>query len=360
MERFAIIPAAHGSSAFARLSRTRQGQIFEKHILNYGTLHYPGVRGGKVEIDEAFADTLIENFEAGVCDIVQVPLAGPNNEHSEDPTRNIGEVVEIVKRDNKIFVRIDVRDEVSAARMGKTLLGASAMLAMNYTDTRTLQKVGPTLLHVAITNRPYIPGLEDFTGELLAASADGVNDAVVLTAQTREDPMTLDEMLAELKADHGIDVTALQEAAQKGETAVALSAAVQDALGTSGIVSLSAGEEPTTEVLVKAITDAGESIVTLSNEVQSLKEADTKKDAEAHVDSLVRSGHILPKHRDAQVTLMLSNKDLFDELLPENPLVTLSNEQGTAEEPATDQTTAQSEVARLTASPGAAPYVKQS
>lgn len=366
MNGFAIIPQAQGSEGYVELSRTAQGRIFEKHILNFGTLIYPGVKGGKVNIDAAWAKRLIQNFNNKVCDIVQVPLAGANNEHTEDPTRNIGEVVGLVTRGKKIYAQIDARDELAAQRLGKTLIGASAMLHLNYTDTRTGEKVGPTLLHVAVTNRPYVVGLDDYQ-EIVAASAvgtgavDGMSDAVVLTAPNQEDKMTLDEIKAELRADHGIDVDALTLSASMVDSAVALTAAVQETLAETGMLTLS-NDEPSADDLVNAIKGAGEKIVSLSAENAEMKEAAAKKDAEHRVDGLIREGRVLPKNKDAQVQLLLSNSDLFEALLPEQPVVRLSQESGTDPvdpRPDADATAlAEAEVARLTATPAAATYVK--
>jgi hypothetical protein len=187
-----VVPQPQGADRFVSLSRSKQGRLFEKHILNLGALQYPGVAGGVVDIDADFADTLIRNFNDGVCDIVQVPLAGEKNEHTEDPSRNIGEVVALVRRGKKIYAQIDVRDDTAAPKMGKTLIGASAMLHLNYPNTATGKRVGPALLHVCVTNRPYVTGLEDYQ-EILAATAssvDGRGEPVLLTALTKEEPMT--------------------------------------------------------------------------------------------------------------------------------------------------------------------------
>jgi hypothetical protein len=360
MNGFAIVPPSNGEG-FVELSRTKKGRLFEKHILNYGELLYPGVKGGKVKIDDEWADTLITNFSNKVCDIVQVPKAGPNNEHTEDPDRNIGEVVGLAKRNGKIYAQIDARDEDAANRLGKTLLGASAMLHLNYKDTRTGEAVGPTLLHVAVTNRPYVTELEDYE-ELLAASADGTTDAVFLTATATEEQMTLDEMLASLKSDHNIDVPALQEKAANIDVAMALSNKIQDELVGTGLLRLTNGEDPSADDLIGAVTAAGEQIVNLTGRVDELVAASAKRDAETKVDGLIRTGHILPKNRDAQVTLLLSNSDLFDSLLPEKPIVKLSNTDAEAGFEKVDdehKTTVEDEVARLTALPAAAAYIRK-
>lgn len=354
MEGFAIVPPEKGDG-FVELSRSKQGRIFRKQILHYGDLLYPGVKGGKVKIDESFADTLKANFDNKICDIVQVPKAGPNNEHSEDPDRNIGEVVGIVKASNGVYVDIDARSESDADKLGKTLLGASAMMHLNYTDTKTGKAVGPTLLHVAITNRPFVTDLEEFK-EIVAASqvgADSTNRAVLLTAPSqKEKVMPLDELLAELKADHNIDVPALQETAANVAGAMALSNKIQEELVTTGLLKLSNGEEATADVLIGAVAEAGQKIVELSNKVDTLIEDGAKSAAGAQVEALVRSGHILPKNKDAMVELRLSNPTLFDQIVPDKPVVKLSNlgeESGFEAVDESHKETVETEIARLSA-----------
>lgn len=153
--------------SFVSLSRSKSGRLFRKHILSKGTLHYPGVRGGKVEITDEFLTKLSENFNNKICPIVQTPIVGDNNAHSEDPLRNIGEVVGLEIENGKLYSVIDARDENAAGKLGKTLIGASAMLSLDYTDTRTGKKAGPALLHVAITNRPHLTDLDDFQEVLM-------------------------------------------------------------------------------------------------------------------------------------------------------------------------------------------------
>lgn len=349
MDTFAIVPPPHNGEGFVELSRSKQGRVFEKHILNYGDLLYPKAPGGKVAIDDKFADTLIANFSNKVCDIVQVPKAGPNNEHTEDPDRNIGEVIGLVKRNNKVYAQIDARNEADADKLGKTLLGASAMMHLNYQDTRTGERVGPTLLHVAVTNRPYVVGLEEYS-EVIAASADGSSEAVFLTASTkRTNPMDLDEILGTLKADHGIDVPALQAKAADADTALALSNTIQEELVGTGILKLSnsAGEDIT---LVQAVTALGEQNVALSNELGTIKETAKTDSANARVEALVKSGHILPVKKAASVTLLLSNPSLFEELLPSKPIIKLSadgEEKGFETVDLSHDTTVSGEVERL-------------
>lgn len=370
MSDLVVVPQSPTAGTFVELSaaatstrKPAMGKVFRKQILNYGDLLYPKAPGGKVKIDDAFADRLIANFDAGVCPIVQVPKADMHNRHTEDVDRNMGEVIGLSKENGKIYADIDVRTD-DAAKVGKTLLGTSAMMNLDYIDTKTLSPVGPTLLHVLVTNRPYVTDLEDFS-EVIAASADGTGEAVLLAAPTKEDPVTtLDEAIAYLRDEHKIDVPALQKRAAEADKAVALSAKIQDELSESGLLKLSNGQEASADDLIGAVAEAGTKIVELSASVEALVEKDTKREAEARVDELVREGRVLTKNRDAQVKLLLSNSELFEELLPEKPLIKLSagdaDEFGSEPGQRHNADTVQSEIDRIANSDAAKQYIRQS
>ncbi len=390
-----IVPA-HGDGTgdgYVELARTKQGRLFRKHILNKGPLLHP-VTGDEITIDDTFVSTLTKNFKDGVCDIVQVPLANEKNEHSEDPARNIGEVIGIEARDDKVYALIDARDDGAAGKLGKTLLGASAMLHMNYTDTKTGKKVGPTLLHTCVTNRPYVTGLEDYE-EIVAATSDTSQRAVLLTPapapagtaqqtvpageptaepsaepnaaketddmgeapNTTETPakLSLEEMLTALKTDHNIDVSALQAKAAEGEQAASLSQALTKALTDSGVVKLTAAETtPSTEDVVGAVAELAGNNVKLTDRVNKLERAD----AEKTVDALVKSGHVMPKQRNAMVELKLTNPAMYEDLVPAEPLLKLTAEAGvTPPQDSAHTKDIDAEVARLSAL--LAPVTKQ-
>lgn len=349
MDQFVIVPAPRGDG-FVELSRSRMGRVFRKQILPFGKFHYGD---DVINVDEAMVDSLIQNFSSGVADIVQVPKVDGKNAHTEDPDRNIGEVIALTKTPKGLYADIDARTDDSE-KLGKTLLGASAMLHLNYTDTRTGKKAGPTLLHVAVTNRPHIVNLEGFE-EVIAASRGGADiseQVLVLRPADNEetDLMTREEMLAALKAEHGIDVEDLQAKAEVTDKSVALSNKIQEQLVTTGLLTLSNTDEPVdADTLIGAVVEAGNKIVELSGKVDGLMKDKAEATADAEVEKLVLSGHILPKKKDAMVTLFLKDKELFDQLVPEQPIVKLSHEEGL--EP-TDEAHAQSvdaEIVRLSA-----------
>jgi hypothetical protein len=338
---YAFTPGADGD--FIALSRSKKGRVFRKHILSKGVLNY---NGRKIQIDDGFLASIKKNFDSKVCDIVQVPVADSKNQHSEDPFRNIGEVIDIQVEDGKAYALIDVRDDAAAERIeNKLFLGASAMLHMNYTDSRDGERKGPTVLHVAVTNRPHELDLEEY--ELLAMSADSSERAVLLTA-TKETTMDLDDLIAILRDDHGIDVPELQREAADALAVAALSNSLRDKLAGSDVVELSA--DASGEDVLAAVTTLIDGHVALTAEIAATKEAARLDAATTQVDGLVEKGFILPAKRDAFLELRLSNEEMFDALLPEEPIVKLSQEEGL--EPADPEPGAvlDAEVARYTES----------
>lgn len=337
-----IVPS--DGDGYVSLARHKTGRLFRKHLLNKGKLRHPAT-GDLIDINDDFVTKLKSNFDKGVCDIVQVPLANAKNEHSEEPDRNIGEVVDIEVADDKVYAILDIRDPQHADRMGKTYLGASAMLSLDYTDTKTGAKVGPTLLHSCVTNRPYVTGLDDYE-EILAATTDRSDEAAVLLSdntaviETRSEETempeqaetetvaepSLEELLTALKNKHGIDVSALQAQQSEAVKQTELSQTIVDALSKAGVVQLSATDSATVanETVISAVQELANDNVTLTNRVQSLE----KREAEHAVDQLISAGRILPAQRTPMVTLKLTNPTMFDQIVPAQPIVKLSNEVG--------------------------------
>ena len=156
-----IIPAPGDTDGFLELGATAHGALFKKHILTLNKTFVHPKTGKPLTLGEPFWSQLKANFDRGVS-MVQVPLVGPDNKHTESPLANTGEVVGLERDGDKIVALLDIRDPQVASKLGKTLLGASAMLSLDYTDTSTGQKVGPALLHTAITNRPHLVDLEPY------------------------------------------------------------------------------------------------------------------------------------------------------------------------------------------------------
>lgn len=328
------------------LSRRSTGTLFRKHILTKGELIHPST-GRRIKIDDDFVGKLKSNFDNKVCPIVQVPLANDSNQHVEDPDRNVGEVIDVEVQGDKVYAVIDARRNADKFK-DRTYIGASAMLSLDYTDTSTGKKAGPTLCHVAVTNRPYITNLEDYE-EIVKASADNSDEAVLLTEPTtqenvdvnsgsEEEPeveeqktMTKEELIAALRDEHGVDVAALQTEAAKATDTTELSNKLVSALTDAGVVKLSGDDSSANvEQVVGAVVELAKDNVELSSRVEKLELSNNEIIAKTEVENQVRDGFIDPAKKDAMIKLYLTNKDLYNDLLPSEPMIELSAERGSS------------------------------
>lgn len=350
-EQYVFTPDTN--SGFVPLSRSRHGKLVRKEILRVGDLNYPGVRGGKVKIDNVFLSNVVKNFENKVCDIVQFPLADKSNSHTEDPLRNGGEVVKLEHKDDALYAYIDVRKpEVLEGIQDKTIIGASAMLALDYTDTRTGERAGPTLLHVAATNRPHVLELEDY--EVIAASVDSNGEAVLLTADHDPKENTLmttkEEAFEYLKSEHNIDVSALLESAEANTGVAELTSKLAATLSTANVLKLSNGEDVDIDDIVLSVSKVVEDNNSLSSRIETLELSNRKSAAEAEVDKLIDGGYVLDTQRDALVELKLSNEETFKKFIPETPIIKLSGEAtGFAPADGAPEAAVEAEIDRLSA-----------
>jgi hypothetical protein len=282
------------------------------------------------------------------------------------------------------------------------------MMKLDEIDTRTGKHVGPTLLHVCATNRPYLVELDDYE-EIVAATADSTGDVAVLTevvpqspkepVVTVEEPVmpkTLEELLAELSKEHGIDVAALQtktveleakltklpdlEAqlaelpamqaqlaelpdlrakAEAGAASASLTNALTKALADTGMVKLSAVDAEETvsdEVMIGAVAELAQNHVALTARLDALE----YERAAAKVRGLVSGGYVLPTQEATMVKLSMEQPEVFKALIPAEPIVKLSHEVGVA--PVSDEGQKMDidrEITRYMSGP-AAKYIKRS
>jgi hypothetical protein len=360
---------------FVPLARTKTGRLFRKELLTFGTYAHPNVKGAKLVIDEKLAESVVKNFNDGVCDIVQVPLANEKNEHVENPDANLGEVIGMEigvnsKGQKAVFATIDARKH--AEDLGKTILGTSAFLHLNYVNTKTGERVGPTVLHACATNRPYITGMDNYEeiaasnptdGEMVFLSLEDEEPAVEETpAETpepeatstdsesdtsskepaqgltpQEDPhmeLTFDEIKATLKDNFGVDLDEVQE--------LALSAVeAQNALALSQ--QSESEKDATIATLTGQVTDQETRLSATESELTKMR----TKAATDEVEALVKAGKVLPKQKDVMIALALSNREQFEALVPDDSIVQLT-EKGVETHDAPD-TTKQAEIDRIAA-----------
>lgn len=327
MTQKAVLLSSPDTNDFVELASQGQGRVFRKMILPMSkSFVHPNDPNHKILVDKEFAETLVRNFKDGICDTVQFPLVDEKNRHTEDPERNRGQVIDLSFDDKGVYATIDVRK--GAEDVGTVILGASAMMNLNYTDTSTGRAVGPTLLHVAGTNRPYLTKLDPFEEIALSNADTDTEEVVLLTPETEsETPMEKSVLIDMLKTEHGIDVEELEaKASGSGALVTALSNVLRAA--NPDVISLSAADEEVT------IADIAEGVVALSRDAAAARaesvelsarvETFEKAQAEVEVDTAVREGKILPAQRDGFLEIRLSNPEAYAKIVPDVAVVSLS------------------------------------
>jgi len=348
------ITAPAGDSGYLSLASGPKGRTYRKQILKRGSLRHPNT-GKVIQIDDAFLGSIVANFNNGAVDHVQIPAATDTNEHSDDPERNLGEVVGLDVTEDGLFAHMEFRKDSVLDAPGKTILGASALLSLDYDDNSTGEKIGPTLLHVCATNRPYITGMDGY-GELVAASVDtGSNNTRVTfleaaampdldqirTSLNSQDVEMRKRALKELGIEDPDDWLALlappapvapdndelKEALITAKEAGVAEANKQVVAALSDVLQLTdaavaAEEDPV--ALTTAVAAKVDELVQSNVALTARLDAAERASAESEVDGLVAAGRVLPKQRDAFIELALTNRAQFDALVPDESIVPLT------------------------------------
>ncbi len=313
--------------------------VFRKQILRYGKWSHKDAPGGVLTVTKEFVAKIVENFKAGVRDDVPVPMG-----HDRDALTSVGHVIGLEQTEDGLYGIHEIDDP--EGKVGKTLTGTSALVALNYEDTETGKEYGPVLIHNALTNAPHIKGLAPF--EAVALNED-VEEAVVIslpkeTKAIQEVDMTLEELLAALEETSDddlrealkgkrpdffgtpdgeptakVDDEALEDAAKKAREEVVAK------LAEKGVtVSLSEDDDDKDETEVD-ITSAPE-FVSLSERVDTLETEKSTDAAKTLVDDAIKVGKVLPAQRDAliEVALAEGGMERVEKLIPEKAIVDLS------------------------------------
>lgn len=292
--------------------------IFRKQILKLGDYVHPNNPENIMSITKETVKKMIENFKAGVIDKVPVPVT-----HTDSPTANTGYVIGLEEADDGLDAILKIEDDDVAEKIRKGLIPAiSASFSFDYLKKDSGERVGPTLLHTALVDIPYLKGMRDF--EPIALS-DGQKNYMFYKEDTKMDKkMNLEELLKVLKDEHKIDVVALQdevktlkeskEKADKDlETATATLSEIGKVLGE--VVELSdEGMVASVKKVIGEKTNQEKSILTLSDKIEKMEKEITKRDAKDAVASIVREGKLLPTQAEEFEALYLADKTLFEKI----------------------------------------------
>lgn len=280
-------------------------------------LHHP--KAGELRFDRTFAEKLIANFSAYRKGVPGDYDHGVENATGNPDTAKASGWVKAIKLEASAGGEVLVAYlEPTAKALGlveaKEYKYSSPSIHFNWPNPDTGKGQGPTLLSIALTNRPFITGMPAIevtpagtvTFREAAASTDRTPGNARHTDQNREPPV---EMIS--LAEHNVKIGGLEAAK------VALTERVTALEGEK--VSLS--EKLAAEQREK---------VALSEKLAGLEQAKRKADAEGAVDALVRAGKATPAERESLIKLHEKDAALFSEITSNRPVVAnLGNGKGT-------------------------------
>jgi len=167
---------------------TESAKEFWHNILPFGEFYY---RGQKLKITREMCERMVKNFKAGIPHY-KLPV---NISHN-DVLGKYGNITDLEVKEDGLWAHIVLTEEGTKLLEAEKFEYLSAEFDMDYVDKRTGKNVGPTLLGVALTNRPAHPGmnpirLEEEVLEVMAELEEVLEDEgleeVTTLALTKED-----------------------------------------------------------------------------------------------------------------------------------------------------------------------------
>jgi len=339
------------NSGDVELEEKKDLSEFKKELLRTGSWKHSASKDGMLNVTKDMLKTIVKNFKDKVLDNVFVPLGHPTN---DDPSSNVGEVVDLAIEDDKLMATIDVKDETIVSKIKKGLIkGISASLAENYTKKDTGEKVGTTLFHAALVGEPYIKGMGSFATIPLS---EEWKDSKIIQIVNLEEVLTLDEMSKRLdKLEKRLKLSeedeTSEEETKEGDSKEDESKSEEEESSKEETSeeeeseSSNLGEKTEEEEEKESETEESETEETES-EAEEADEGVELAEAEKMFGELLQEGKVTPAERELLVPLLASGttielsegkkvasgKALFEYLKDQSPKFSLS-EEGTSETP---------------------------
>lgn len=241
---------------------------------------------GELLFDRAFAERLVANFKA-------YPRAVPADyDHGTEaltgnPATGLaaGWVKAVRIEGEAVFAYVEPTARALAHVESQEYRLASPALHLDWTNPETGKKQGPTLLSVALTNRPFLPRM---------APVEAIDRAsVTLRAREASAPMNTEAHVADPK-------NLPAEGAEQPKT-------ISLADHTAQIVAFK-DQITTLSDQVKALTDRA---AKAEGEVKALRDEKAKAEAEGDVEKLLAAGKALPAQKPGLLAFRLADPKSF-------------------------------------------------
>lgn len=322
-----LIQFAANDTAVATLS----GHIYRKQLAKYGEWvnpEYPYLSSDPImTLDETWGNKIIENFNANT---LGSPVPVPLN-HTNDVKENTGKVqsLESIPGDG-LYGNLLIADEETIEKLDKgVIFDVSISFDWNHTRTDNGKSYGPTLLHVALVNNPYLIEMNSFekigpalskleeSFKPIGLSSVGQNAMMLSRDKMKE----LSKMATKtLKNDRDFPVAVnfadgdvTQEAIlQPGEEITVdedVAELVASLIAEAEEVTAEAAEEDTAEVAAddEAIDETGGAAPSADEdektELSRLRQENAELQLSREYDALLAEGKVIPAQKDKILAL---------------------------------------------------------
>lgn len=227
----ADIQMARAESLPADVAAKATGRVYRKQLFTYGTWINPNWWWD----DELLMDLTMElalamkaNFDNNT---IGSKLTVPRN-HTGDVNANSGEVIGFEVGSDAAYVYLDIRDEKTADDIDKGLIwDVSAGFDFDWVSQKDGSHHGPCLLHVALTDEPYINNMSGFEKTELAKRTEAFSKqfaidskpSVIMMSKNKLEEMTMIK-LSTVKNDKEFPVAITYKDARENEISITLEA----------------------------------------------------------------------------------------------------------------------------------------
>ncbi len=338
---------------------------FKKQLLKKGKWYHSGADNGILEINENTLKKIVKNFKDKVVDHVTVPLT-----HTNDPSMNTGEVVELELTNDGLDAICEIKEESIVEKIKKGLIKSiSASFDPNYFDKKEGKYLGPALLHAALVHEPYIKGMRDFIAlsdefkDRQIIDFEDINSIVVGKLDEMSAKInSLSETIEELK-NNGVNKNMNEEKKEETtETVVEPTSTEEKKEETNSEVTMDGGQIASATIKVEdvkkeeSVENKDENQPTTETEPAKTEEANVADttaeqekvelaDAEVVFNKFLKDGKILPVQKESFIKLYTSKKsiqlsddntvdvkDMLKKLLELQPRLINFSEEGTSSE----------------------------
>lgn len=153
-------------------------------ILRTGTWHHP--QYGKFTITEEMLETMVTNFnevrpKAPTELVVDFEHLSAGDVTDPKQGKAAGWIKSLVKENGGLFAMVAWTADAADAIKKKEFRFISPEFDLNYTDKETGKKVGPALISAALTNRPFLEGMQPVVlseqlGAMIFAEEASINE----------------------------------------------------------------------------------------------------------------------------------------------------------------------------------------